>query len=623
LVWQRFTISSGENAVENFNNGYQQFLTIDTQADDFWEQADRFVDMEYYTDYICAQTWIADTDWPFNNIKIHRAPETGNRWRFSLVDLEWSLRGGNAWTDSWYDHINYILHYDNSYPYIHIWQKAMENVKYRNYFINRLADLMNSAWKADRLKEIANEIYEQTRPELPSTYKRWGNGASVNAYLNQFDAAHRTLLSEFENRSGNVQSHIVNNFGLAKTVELVLNVEPAGCGYIKINTIQPNEYPWTGIYFDGIPVKIEAVAKTGYKFDHWDKNVFISNTGQALFEGNLTSKVTFKANFVENADTTLVAISEINYNSEPSVDADDWIELWNFSTSKDADISGWKITDEDTLHVFTFPQNTIIKPGKRIVVVRDEKAFNDLYSGIDDIPGLGFGLGSKSDAVRLFNAQSELVSEVYYADSLPWPIGAGGQGRTMELLDPRNPSNDPSNWFDGCIGGSPVKPILHVANLLYFQKSILIVMMLLIPKIGWNCEIRVNQPSIFRMKFMDDKDSLTHEFYIPNGTILAPQQNMVLAQDLTSFKSFHPDIPNVLGPFNFSLSNGGEWIRMYDKSEKIRLSVRYNDKSPWPKKADGDGFTLELIDSTGLMNDGRNWFAGCYGVPRRLLFLTM
>jgi hypothetical protein len=320
------------------------------------------------------------------------------------------------------------------------------------------------------------------------------------------------------------------------------------------------------------------------------------------------------ANFTENSDTTLVTISEINYNSEPSINANDWIELWNFSSSKDADISGWKLTDEDSTHIFTIPQNTIIKPDHRIVVVRDESAFTDLYSDVDDIPGLNFGLGSKSDAVRLFNAQSELVAEVNYTDSLPWPFGAGGQGRTMELLDPHNPANDPTNWFDGCIGGSPGKAYSPCGEPIVFSE------------INYNSDNAFDTKDWVELrntgnttvdlsgwKFMDDADTVTHEFFIADGTKLAPQQNLVLSQDIAAFKEFNPAVTNVLGSFNFSLSNGGEWIRMYDKNEKIRLSVRYNDKSPWPQKADGDGNTLELLDSTAIMNSGSNWFAGCYG----------
>ncbi|MFA5816128.1 MAG: T9SS type A sorting domain-containing protein [Bacteroidales bacterium] len=64
---------------------------------------------------------------------------------------------------------------------------------------------------------------------------------------------------------------------------------------------------------------------------------------------------------------------------------------------------------------------------------------------------------------------------------------------------------------------------------------------------------------------------------------------------------------------DFGLKDKGEWIRAYDSSGKLRLSVRYNDIEPWPVLAGGMGYTLELVDSAGIMNDGTNWMTGCIG----------
>jgi hypothetical protein len=41
--------------------------------------------------------------------------------------------------------------------------------------------------------------------------------------------------------------------------------------------------------------------------------------------------------------------------------------------------------------------------------------------------------------------------------------------------------------------------------------------------------------------------------------------------------------------------------------------MAYNNKSPWPTDADGTGKTLELIDPSGDLNEGLNWFSGCIG----------
>jgi hypothetical protein len=37
--------------------------------------------------------------------------------------------------------------------------------------------------------------------------------------------------------------------------------------------------------------------------------------------------------------------------------------------------------------------------------------------------------------------------------------------------------------------------------------------------------------------------------------------------------------------------------------------VRYNDKAPWPLGADGDGPSLQRLDSAAYGDDPTNWFA--------------
>lgn len=60
-----------------------------------------------------------------------------------------------------------------------------------------------------------------------------------------------------------------------------------------------------------------------------------------------------------------------------------------------------------------------------------------------------------------------------------------------------------------------------------------------------------------------------------------------------------------------ALSNGGELISLADAQGNVVDSVRFDDSDPWPTEPDGNGPTLELIDSALDNNDGANWqFSG-------------
>jgi hypothetical protein len=141
-------------------------------------------------------------------------------------------------------------------------------------------------------KKIADDIYSATRPELQRSYTRWGKGT-----LTTTDAAHQTMLQEFSNRSAQVRAHLISQYKLAKQVVVTLNVMPAGAGVVKISTITPDQYPWSGTYFDGVPVTIEAVPNAGYTFDTWNANNIIQNLKSARFTNNMNATTTFTANF--------------------------------------------------------------------------------------------------------------------------------------------------------------------------------------------------------------------------------------------------------------------------------------------------------------------------------------
>ena len=57
-------------SVDTFMTDYNNFIKLNHADAQYLNKADKILDLDYYTDYIIAQSWIADTDWPFNNIKI-------------------------------------------------------------------------------------------------------------------------------------------------------------------------------------------------------------------------------------------------------------------------------------------------------------------------------------------------------------------------------------------------------------------------------------------------------------------------------------------------------------------------------------------------------------------------
>jgi hypothetical protein len=104
-------------------------------------------------------------------------------------------------------------------------------------------------------------------------------------------------------RTDQVRDHIQNRFALPQQVDVTLDVLPLGSGKIHISTIQPTEYPWTGVYFDGVPVKIEAIANPGFEFAYWDNSSLITDILDSVWEGSISlTAAQFTAHFQSNVN---------------------------------------------------------------------------------------------------------------------------------------------------------------------------------------------------------------------------------------------------------------------------------------------------------------------------------
>jgi hypothetical protein len=94
------------------------------------------------------------------------------------------------------------------------------------------------------------------------------------------------------------RDQIQSQFSLTKQVDVTLDTYPAGAGKIKISTVTPETLPWSGVYFDGVPVTITATANPGYEFRYWEANNNLpGNDSLASITLNVDSSDTFRAHF--------------------------------------------------------------------------------------------------------------------------------------------------------------------------------------------------------------------------------------------------------------------------------------------------------------------------------------
>lgn len=316
-AWSGSMLRPTEGSVDPFWADVSAFGLIDPAQENFWELTDARFDLIWYTDYIIGQQWMGTRDWPVNNIKVQRSDATDLKWRFATIDHEVAM-APNGQSSHTFNALNWSATQLVDIPYTRIWQVGITNPRFHDHFINRFADVMNSAYLNDRILGIAQEAYDLTRPEMGLQFQRWSSSDTTVA-LATYEANHEAFLSDLEQRTPVMRDHIQEFFSLPRQLDVTLDVEPAGTGSIRISTLHPDTYPWQGVYFDGVPVKIEAVANEGYFFSHWTANGLIQDVTDELFLDTLSANdALFEAHFMPVVTTGISERTEQAFSLYPN-----------------------------------------------------------------------------------------------------------------------------------------------------------------------------------------------------------------------------------------------------------------------------------------------------------------
>ena len=405
------------------------------------------MDVEEFITYEAAQIYFGNTDWPGNNIKFWRPRTPDGRWRWMLYDTDF---GFGLATD--YTHNTLAFATDPVGPdwpnppwSTFLLRGLLTSNEFRVDFINRYADLMNSSFRTERVIYQISQKKAMIINEMPNQFSRWGS--NMWEWLNNI----QIVLNFATERKVYAQNHVIQYFGLTDVSDVELNIVPETSGKIKISTLTLTAFPWTGEYFNGVPVKIEATANPGFRFTGWEGD-FVSDTAAIVifFSGNMELTAVFEAYTPDS-----MVINEINYNSAVDFNPDDWVEIYN-PNSYEVNLGGWVFKDEDDAHSFAFTEENVIGSNGFLVVCADTAAFHSLFPEVTNYTGnTGFGLSGGGELIRLYDYSGLLIDTVLYDDTEPWPTEPDGNGATLELIDPEYDNALAESWMASGQHGTP------------------------------------------------------------------------------------------------------------------------------------------------------------------------
>ena len=216
-----------------------------------YDQVMALLDVDEFTNYMAAELFLGNDDWPNNNVKAYRSRNDG-RFRFILFDLDQPF---NAW-----GHTISSLDSFSSEKIVRLFKNLLQHDGYRKKFIDTICIMAGSVFEKERATAIINELADAMRPMQQIENRTPDNTAnSIKSKLQtRLDQVMNQLQQYRPMQLSGVQRHSVR-----------VAADVAGAG-IYVNGIEVPYASFNGKLF--APVELEAKAPAGYTFAGWQKS---------------------------------------------------------------------------------------------------------------------------------------------------------------------------------------------------------------------------------------------------------------------------------------------------------------------------------------------------------------
>lgn len=301
-----------EEDVVNYRNMID-YISKNPMADSkHYQYISTLIDIQNFIEYNVAQIYFDNTDWPGNNNRYWRLRKENydkdapyghdGRWRWVLYDTDFGFglyfhykgynnntlvhatkEGGSEWPNP--DWSTLIL------------RNLLENEDFKNQFINTFANFLNTAFKSEYVNKRIGEFKSLIEPEVQEHDSRWKTWRNWQEDIN-------VMLDFAKKRPAAQRNHIISYFNLDGDSNINLDVSNSQYGYIRINSIDINDktpgvgqpvYPWSGRYFNGIPISITAVPFAEHEFIRWEGDIIGSTpTIEVVLKEDMVIKAVFR-----------------------------------------------------------------------------------------------------------------------------------------------------------------------------------------------------------------------------------------------------------------------------------------------------------------------------------------
>ncbi len=262
------------------------------------------IDVDNYMNYMQAEMFVNNGDWPHNNMKKWRIASQKSKWKWFLYDVDFGFGAGYNTQNS--NVFSYVTNANGTNgmgmgmmpgmggqqqssgsisEHTILMIRLLQNEGFKNAFINRFCVLLSMNFSADRLVKRIDELQSQVQAEVARDAEFWNyDAASMSSNLEKIKSFAQT-------RQQTIMSEMQQYFSLGETASVTLSAQ--GSGKIAVHNLPLDQSSMTVNFYSGVPVTVTAVPNTGAVFSGWSDGV--ADITRTINPGEITTlTATFK-----------------------------------------------------------------------------------------------------------------------------------------------------------------------------------------------------------------------------------------------------------------------------------------------------------------------------------------
>lgn len=242
------------------------------------------IDVDNYMNYMQAEMFANNGDWPHNNMKKWRVASQKSKWKWFLYDVDFGFGAGYNTQNG--NVFSYVTNPNGTNgmgmgmmpgmgggqqssgsisEHTILMIRLLGNEGFKKAFINRFCVLLSMNFSADRLVKRIDELQSQVQAEVARDAEFWNyDAASMSSNLEKIKSFAQT-------RQQTIMIEMQQYFSLGETAAVTLSAQ--GSGKVLVHNLPLDQSSMSVNFFRDVPVTVTAMPNAGAVFASWSDGI--------------------------------------------------------------------------------------------------------------------------------------------------------------------------------------------------------------------------------------------------------------------------------------------------------------------------------------------------------------